>query len=1217
MGVFATNAMAIPAMRSKRRGAGIIMLSFVLAVLDLGRLTSRTFVAFQALTTRRDGKIARQQIAKEVVPTIPMALPPKEVERIHAAVRTKALEAIALGNLPPGKELELISALDLGTIPWNQFPVQLKEQLALPLEDRGIDSLSLNLSVAVQAKDYANGSTVPLSSLATFHLLVQGKFSKLKGLVQQMIVATSDGTHLPKLWQLTGAVQRTYSVEKIQAWRRIAQEASLAREKTFTTPVRKLLKRWPHQKECLKHCRKFLQNRSKIVKKDFFVQMATGTGKSLVMADLLAGLLPSQKACIIVPKLDLMEQMAQLLEELHPSSHVCRVGTGWPANLTADVFVCVRNSSWQLANLTFHVILLDEGHHYEPLAMMADASATDREAAETNGSTADDLGAAVMTHTQQVLALKTKKRIFFTATLRKNSADFDFGLRPAIKAGIIQDYSVMVPVLSEGDPRPGLVELIRNLPLSRKILAFCNTVHEAQAFTQMLTEAGIAADHYNGGTASTRRHDILQSFERPESYGGIRVLVTVDVLSEGVDLPVADTCLFVAPRWGLRLRQCVGRVLRKHHTKVDALVIAPPIVRRANGSLTEEAELTRLLSELTTADPWFEQILQGASDQSRLSISSSAILADDQVDLVREKAAQFLRIHVLTHILNTCSACSNWNQAYQELVAYKIAHGDVLVPTKYCTLSGFKLGNWVRMQRRAKRSNALSCEQFELLAELGFVWDVRTFRWKMKLERLVAYAAKHGNTLVPQDYKCADGCTLGFWVTSQRTARAKGTLGKEQILQLDKHGFAWDANEFVWNSAVERLKTYKAKHGNTLVPRWYKCADGFRLGRWVSNKRTARFKGTLDKEQILQLDENHFVWDACQFAWNAAVERLQAYKAEHENTLIPQDYKCADGFRLGHWVTNQRMARAKGTLGKEQILQLDENHFVWEVYQFAWNAAVERLKAYKAEHGNTLVPQDYKCADGFRLGFWVTNQRTARAKGTLGKEQILQLNEHHFVWDVYQFAWNAAVERLKVYKAEHGNTLVPQDYKCADGFRLGLWVRKQRTARAKGTLGKEQILQLDENHFVWEVYQFAWNAAVERLKAYKAKHGNTLVPHNYKCADSFRLGRWVTNQRTARAKGTLGKEQILQLDEHHFVWDVYQFAWNAAVKRLKAYKAEHGNTLVPQDYRCADGFRLGRWITNQRTARAKGTLGKEQILQLDKHGFAWEGRRLRQKPAAV
>lgn len=40
-----------------------------------------------------------------------------EVEHIHTASRAKAFEAIAVGNLPPGLELELISALDLGTVP--------------------------------------------------------------------------------------------------------------------------------------------------------------------------------------------------------------------------------------------------------------------------------------------------------------------------------------------------------------------------------------------------------------------------------------------------------------------------------------------------------------------------------------------------------------------------------------------------------------------------------------------------------------------------------------------------------------------------------------------------------------------------------------------------------------------------------------------------------------------------------------------------------------------------------------------------------------------------------------------------------------------------------------------------------------------------------------------------------------------------------------------
>lgn len=106
-------------------------------------------------------------------------------------------------------------------------------------------------------------------------------------------------------------------------------------------------------------------------------------------------------------------------------------------------------------------------------------------------------------------------------------------------------------------------------PLARKILAFCNTVHEAKNFTHMLSKAGIAASHYNAHTGASQRQGILESFERSEAHGGIRVLVTVDVLSEGVDLPAADTCMFVAPRSGIRLQQCVGRVLRNHPDKVD------------------------------------------------------------------------------------------------------------------------------------------------------------------------------------------------------------------------------------------------------------------------------------------------------------------------------------------------------------------------------------------------------------------------------------------------------------------------------------------------------------------------------------------------------------------------------------------------------------------------------------------------------------------------
>ena len=58
-------------------------------------------------------------------------------------------------------------------LPQFAIEVKLKRHLGLPFRDKGIDSLSLNLSVAVQAKDYAKDQVVPLNRLGTFYLLAQ------------------------------------------------------------------------------------------------------------------------------------------------------------------------------------------------------------------------------------------------------------------------------------------------------------------------------------------------------------------------------------------------------------------------------------------------------------------------------------------------------------------------------------------------------------------------------------------------------------------------------------------------------------------------------------------------------------------------------------------------------------------------------------------------------------------------------------------------------------------------------------------------------------------------------------------------------------------------------------------------------------------------------------------------------------------------------------
>ena len=278
----------------------------------------------------------------------------------------------------------------------------------------------------MQAKDYTNGSSELLARLATFYSyanrLPPGRY------VERLIVATSATTRLPADWGRFGAVQRCYSAEEVRSWRAqakawVAEQAS--KEQPATEPAS--LPRWPHQEACLKACRSFVKKRSQ---HDFFVQMATGTGKSLVMADLLAELRPGGRACIIVPKLDLMEQMARLLEAARLPGKISRVGTGWPADLEAQVFVSVRNSAWQLAGLNFELLLLDEAHHYEPRPQPEAEELTNgagkAEARDGNSRSGSRQEAAPLgPHAAAVLGLPAEKRIFFSATLARNLVAYE------------------------------------------------------------------------------------------------------------------------------------------------------------------------------------------------------------------------------------------------------------------------------------------------------------------------------------------------------------------------------------------------------------------------------------------------------------------------------------------------------------------------------------------------------------------------------------------------------------------------------------------------------------------------------------------------------------------------------------------------------------------------------------------------------------------------
>ena len=211
---------------------------------------------------------------------------------------------------------------------------------------------------------------------------------------------------------------------------------------------------------------------------------------------------------------------------------------------------------------------------------------------------------------------------------------------------------------------------------------------------------------------------------------------------------------------------------------------------------------------------------------------------------------------------------------------------------------------------------------------------------------------------------------------------------------------------------------------------------------------------------------------------------------------------------------------------------------VWDAFDYQWNEAYDRALRYYNEYENLLVPQDYVTKDNFKLGQWISIQRGAYKTGKLTTEQIEKLESIGMVWDVFGIQWTEAYNKALEYYYEHKNLLVPIYYITKDNFKLGSWIRNQRTAYKSRKLTTEQIEKLESIGMVWEAFEDQWNEGYSKAFEYYYEHKNLRVLSNYVTKDNFKLGQWLGTQRRTYKKGTLPTEQIKKLESIGMVWDV-------------------------------------------------------------------------------
>ena len=173
----------------------------------------------------------------------------------------------------------------------------------------------------------------------------------------------------------------------------------------------------------------------------------------------------------------------------------------------------------------------------------------------------------------------------------------------------------------------------------------------------------------------------------------------------------------------------------------------------------------------------------------------------------------------------------------------------------------------------------------------------------------------------------------------------------------------------------------------------------------------------------------------------------------------------------------------------------------------------------------------YECEDGYKLGVWISNQRSKYRSEKLTEERKSALEALDIKWDSNKDRWQSGFEHAQAYYKDHGDLNVSQDYICDDGYTLNNWIAAQRKAYKNGKLTGERIDLLNCIGMVWNQNDSKWDNGYRYALSYCKRGGGLPIPQTFITPDGYPLGEWVRSQKRRYRSGRLESDKVRKLAE--------------------------------------------------------------------------------------
>lgn len=307
-------------------------------------------------------------------------------------------------------------------------------------------------------------------------------------------------------------------------------------------------------------------------KRSVLFQMPTGTGKTVIFAEIVRrGHEQQRKILIVAHRKELIEQIESKLKHSDVEAGIIMAG------VKPDYSKIVQIASIQTLSRRDHpeanLIIIDECHHAKaasykrlwtiyPDAKFLGVTATP---IRLSGDGFNDLfdvllpAMSVNKFIEQGYLSKVKHYVGTLPNLinvKKRHGDYV--------------PEMLKNVMMEDDLMANLVESYLKHTKEKSTIVFAVNVEHSLSIAKRYNEAGIKAKHIDANTPKAERTKIIADFINKD----IKVLSNVEIITEGFDFPACEVVQLARPTKSLSLYlQMVGRVMRVYEGKEHGIVL--------------------------------------------------------------------------------------------------------------------------------------------------------------------------------------------------------------------------------------------------------------------------------------------------------------------------------------------------------------------------------------------------------------------------------------------------------------------------------------------------------------------------------------------------------------------------------------------------------------------------------------------------------------------